>query len=350
MRSLIREGDRSQQVADVQTRLRSLGIEIDDETGVFGAATRQAVRTFQQQRDILVDGIVGPQTWSELVEASWRLGDRALYLRQPPMRGDDVSSLQTQLNALGFDAGRQDGIFGRDTDLAVRAFQKEYGVAEDGIFGAMSYAALIGLRVDRPGTTRHLREQISRNEHPGLRSATVVIDPGHGGADRGAPAGNRDEADVTWDIATRLAELLVLHGAHVRFTRTEVESPDASERAQRANAIDGDIFISLHLNEHDKTSAEGSSTYYFGGSSAGRELAERIQDELVELGLKDCRSHARSYTILKETRMPAVLVEPVFITNPQERERLSDPSFLREAAGAIARAVERYFNERDPGT
>ncbi len=349
MTSLIRQGDRSPEVGDVQARLRSLGIEIDDETGVFGRATHQAVCRFQQQRDILVDGIVGPQTWSELVEASWRLGDRALYLRHPPMRGDDVSMLQTQLNALGFDAGRQDGIFGRDTDAAVRAFQKEYGVAEDGIFGAISRAALMGLRVDRPGTTRHLREQLSRHQHPGLRSATVVIDPGHGGTDRGAGAGDRDEADVAWEIATRAAEILLQHGARVRFTRTEVEGPDASERARRANEIDGDIFISLHLNEHEKTSAEGSSTFYFGGSRAGEELADRIQDEIVALGVKDCRSHARSYTILKETRMPAVLVEPVFVTNPGERDRLSDPGFLGELAGAITRAVERYFDERVAG-
>lgn len=347
MSRLIREGDHSHEVSDVQMRLRSLGMAIDDDPGVFGRATRHAVRTFQQQRDILVDGIVGPQTWSELVEASWRLGDRALYLRHPPMRGDDVSVLQTQLNALGFDAGRQDGIFGHDTDRAVRAFQKEYGVAEDGIFGSKSYASLMGLRVDRPGTTRHLREQLSRNEHPGLRSAVVMIDPGHGGPDRGAHSTGRDEADIAWEIATRLAEVLLQHGARVRFTRTEVEGPDASERAQRANDIGADIFISLHLNEHDKTSAEGSSTYYFGGSSAGQELAERIQDELVGLGLKDCRSHARSYTILKETRMPAVLIEPVFFTNPDERERLEEPTFLSELAAAIARAVERYFEERD---
>ena len=347
MSRLIREGDRSQEVADVQTRLRGLGMEIEDETSAFGPSTRRAVRTFQQQREILVDGIVGPQTWNELVEASWRLGDRALYLRQPPMRGDDVSTLQTQLNALGFDAGRQDGIFGPNADAAVRAFQKEYGVAEDGIFGAASFAALTGLRVDRPGTTRHLREQLSRNEHPGLRAATVVIDPGHGGPDRGASAEGRDEADLSWDIAVRLAQSLIAQGARVRFTRTEVENPDPSERAQRANEIGGDIFISLHLNEHDKTNAEGSSTYYFGGSSAGQELAERIQDQIVRLGVKDCRSHARSYTILKETRMPAVLVEPVFITSPTDRDRLSDPSFLAELARAIAGAVERYFEERD---
>jgi N-acetylmuramoyl-L-alanine amidase len=347
MRQLIRRGDRSQQVADVQMRLRSLGIQINDETGSFGESTYQGVRAFQQLREILTDGIVGPQTWSELVEASWRLGDRVLYLKQPPMRGDDIAALQNQLNALGFDAGRPDGIFGRNTAAAVRAFQKEYGVAEDAIFGAATNAALSGLRVDRPGTARTLREKLTRTEHPGLQSALVIVDPGHGGSDPGERVDGLREADICWELSARLAERLATRGARIRFTRTEAEAPEATERARRANDILGDIFISLHLNVHGRADAEGSSTYYFGGSPAGEALADKILEELVELGLKNCRSHARSYTILKETRMPAVLVEPVFISNPTEAARLEDPHFLSRLAGAIARAVDRYFYERE---
>jgi N-acetylmuramoyl-L-alanine amidase len=347
MKALIREGDRSQQVADVQMRLRSLGIHIDDDSGTFGTSTRQAVRIFQQGREILADGIVGPQTWSELVEASWRLGDRSLYLKQPPLRGDDVASLQSQLNALGFDAGREDGIFGKNTASAVRAFQKEYGVAEDGIFGVVTNQALSGLRVDRPGTARHLREQLSRTEHPGLHTALIVVDPGHGGSDPGEKREGLREADICWELSVRLAEQLVEKGARVRFTRTEAEAPDASERARRANEIDGDLFVSFHLNAHEKASAEGTSTYYFGSSKVGGALAEKIQDELVDLGLKDCRSHARSYTILKETRMPAVLVEPVFISNPNEAARLDEPHFLSRIAASVARAIARYYDEKE---
>src|SRR5918999_1609321 len=179
---LIREGDRSQEVADVQARLRGLGYEIDDEPGSFGDDTRHAVRAFQQRRSILADGIVGPHTWEELVEASWRLGDRVLYLKHPPMRGDDVTSLQTQLNALGFDAGRGDGIFGPNTARGVRAFQKEYGVTEDGIFGARRHAALQGLRIDRPGTAAGLREEIHRRDGGGLEGTHLLLDPGHGPA------------------------------------------------------------------------------------------------------------------------------------------------------------------------
>lgn len=345
MNKLIREGERSNEVADVQSRLRALGYKIDDETGYFGANTKAAVRTFQQNRHILVDGIVGPHTWSEIVEASWYLGDRDLYLKHPPMRGDDVATLQARLNALGFDAGKEDGIFGIATDRAVRAFQKEYGVAGDGIFGLVSHSSLMGLRVDRPGTSAQLREELRRMEKPGIASAMVVIDPGHGGADVGTETPNGiTEADACWSIATRLADRLASFGARVRFTRTEPEGPDPSTRAERANEVDADIFLSIHLNTHDEPTAEGTSTFYFGGSRAGEMLADHVQEQLVRLGLRDCRSHARSYPLLRETRMPAVLIEPVFITNPDEGKRLEDQEFLSNIADAIAAGVRRFFD------
>ncbi|MDQ4095501.1 MAG: peptidoglycan-binding protein, partial [Actinomycetota bacterium] len=197
MRGLIREGDRSDEVADVQARLRALGLEVDDDSGVFGAGTKQSVRMFQQQRGLLADGIVGPDTWNALVEAGWHFGDRVLYFKNPPMRGDDVLSLQARMNALGFDAGREDGIFGRNTDAAVRAFQHEYAIAEDGIFGPQSFAALRGLRADRPHTAAGLREELRHLEGKEMQRSLVVIDPGHGGEDPGdlAPDG-LSEADL----------------------------------------------------------------------------------------------------------------------------------------------------------
>lgn len=349
MNKLIREGDRSNEVVDVQSRLRALGYKIDDEPGSFRASTVAAVRAFQQDRGILVDGIVGPHTWGQIVEASWYLGDRDLYLKHPPMRGDDVATLQGRLNALGFDAGKEDGIFGVATDRAVRAFQKEYGVAGDGIFGLVSHASLMGLRVDRPGTSAHLREELRRSEKRGIVTAMVVIDPGHGGADPGAVTPNGlTEADACWSIATRLADRLASFGAKVRFTRTEPEDPDTSERATRANEIDADVFLSIHLNEHAEPTAEGSSTYYFGGSRAGEALADQIQEQLTRLGLRDCRSHARSYPVLRETRMPAVLIEPVFISNRDEGKRLEDHEFLSNVADAIAAGIRRFFELSEP--
>lgn len=344
MRSLIRAGERSQRVADVQARLRTLGFAIGDELGRYESETIAAVREFQQSRGIIVDGIVGPNTWGELVEASWRLGDRSLYLRYPLMRGDDVTALQARLNALGFDAGREDGIFGIETDRAVRAFQKEYDVSEDGIFGHVSNAALGGLRVDRPGTSAALREELRLAEHSGVSSSVIVIDPGHGGEDIGdlGPSGTA-EGDMCWDIAARLQERLMDLGAHVHLTRTRTESPDVSERSRRANDLEADLFISIHLNSHEEAMAEGACTYYWRGSIAGERLADHVLGALVDLGISNCRSHPRAYQLLRETRMPAVLVEPCFITNPDEERKLFEPHFRSSIADAISSAVRHYL-------
>jgi N-acetylmuramoyl-L-alanine amidase len=341
---LIRLGDRSEQVSDVQFRLRAAGTRIEDEPGYFGPQTEAAVRSFQQQRTILVDGIVGPQTWSALVEASWVLGDRVLYLKHPPMRGDDVVMLQRRLNALGFDAGREDGIFGRLAHQAVRAFQKEYGIAEDGLFGPHTNNALRGLRVDRPGTAAGLREELQRTAGLQLSQAHIVIDPGHGGPDQGdRGARGATESEICWDLARLVAERLAQAGTQIRFTRTEPEDPDVSERARRANDVAADLFLSIHLNSHDEPTAEGACAYYFGGSSSGQALADAVQGELVKLGSRDCRTHARSYALLRETRMPAVLLEPAFISNPDEEKKLERLDHRTEIADAIVLGIRRYY-------
>ena len=336
-------------MADVQARLRALGHEVSDETGLYGESTAAAVRAFQQARAISVDGIVGPDTWTELVEASWRLGDRTLYLRRPMLRGDDVAELQRRLNALGFDAGREDGIFGDATARALKGFQREYGVPEDGIFGPLTHSALRGLRVDRPGLSAVLREELrwSRVE---LDGALVVIDPGHGPGDPGevSPRG-RSESELCWDLAVRVAHHLAEAGAGVRLTRTEAENPDASERARRANDLDAHAFVSLHLNHHDEPTAEGASTYYFMGSRLGEWLADNILAALVGAGAANCRSHPRRTRILRETRMPAVIVEPAFISNPDEAKRLEDADHREALSAAIAGGIRLHFEGWKPG-
>src|SRR5213080_2801941 len=136
-------GDRGGAVLDIQARLGSLGHPIDpNEHGNFGPSTEVAVRTFQERRHLIVDGIVDEHTWAELVEAGYSLGDRVLYLRYPYFRGDDVRDLQAGLNLLGFDAGREDGIFGGRTDRAVHDFQRNVGLPQTASSGSPPWRGL----------------------------------------------------------------------------------------------------------------------------------------------------------------------------------------------------------------
>jgi N-acetylmuramoyl-L-alanine amidase len=100
-----------------------------------------------------VDGIVGPETWRAIVDAGYRLGDRLIYHRVPMMRGDDVATLQAQLNSLGFDTGKVDGVFGPDTLTGLLDFQHNRQLAEDGISGRIvsDELRLMAMATQKPG-------------------------------------------------------------------------------------------------------------------------------------------------------------------------------------------------------
>jgi N-acetylmuramoyl-L-alanine amidase len=353
---LIRRGERSPAVQDLQARLERLGIDVAPQElgGDFGPTTEMAVCAFQQSRGLDVDGIVGDDTWRVLVESSWGLGDRILRLEEPNMRGDDVRDLQSRLNALGFAAGKHDGIYGRGTAAALRDFQRNLGISDDGLVGLETLKAFQRLRlVTRTGLWPRTREREARRASPpGVAGKRLVLDPGHGGDEPGArgPSGE-SEADLVFPLAAHLAERLEAEGAEVSLTRGPHDGPTDSERARRANEAVADLLISLHLNSHPNEMAQGVATYYWehGGiaSEPGEHLADLLQDHLVRCGLVNCRSHGKAYPILRETRMPAVVVEPGFITNPDEAKMLSAPGTAEPVIRAMVRAVRAYFRVAD---
>jgi N-acetylmuramoyl-L-alanine amidase len=345
-------------VLDIQARLVALGYHIDGgEHGEFGLTTERAVREFQQRRQLLVDGRVGGATWEELVEAGYSLGDRLLYLRYPYFRGDDVRSLQGGLNMLGFDAGKEDGIFGERTDRAIRDFQRNVGLPSDGILGATTVQALGRLRPvgAGPGRATVREAEALRRLSASLQGARIAVDAAFGGEEPGAvgPTG-LTEAEASFELASGLVEELYGRGANPFFLRHAESNPSVGERAAAANEEGAEVLVSLHLNSHDDPAAEGASTYFYGRegwvSQAGQWLAELIQAELIaRLGLKDGRTHPKALPLLRETQMPAVQVEPCFITNPREEGLLRDRSFRRQVASGIAEAIEAFFGKRASG-
>jgi N-acetylmuramoyl-L-alanine amidase len=353
---VLRRGDAGPDVAEIRSALSALELlpptNGSEGYGSFDAAVEHAVRAFQQRRGLITDGIVGPATYRALRGASFHLGSRPLaYLISSPVHGDDVFALQDRLTELGYDAGRPDGGFGPQTERALKNFQRDYGLVVDGICGAATVRALRQLSPRaRGGRPVFLREQEQvRRAGPRLRGKRIVIDPGHGGEDLGVAVAGLREADIAWDLARRLEGRMKATGMEALISRGPEHSPSEIDRARFANEAGADLFLSLHSDRNPSPKAQGVASFHFGTgngttSTVGELLAGFIQRELAaRTGLLDCRTHSMTWEIFTRTRCPAVRVEIGYLTNPDDRRRLSDPAFRDIVAEGILIAVKRLY-------
>jgi len=345
-------GDRGKEVLDVQTRLRGQGFELGREgvDGFFGPNTELALRSFQQQRGLLVDGRVGANTWRELVEAGYTLGDRLLYLREPPFRGDDVLELQVKLNLLGFNAGAERGVHDDDVERAVLDFQRNAGLPLDGIVGESTIAKLAALRKAESGREGKKIPERDRGfvAARSLTGQTVTVDPGHGGNDTGyVGASGCAEKSVTLDLGLRFAQLLRAEGCRVHMTRDGDERVPLYARADTANAASSTYFISLHANADASPAARGGAVYFFQRShyysEHGRRLAGYIGGRMDAAGVPWIGRFGRNYGLLRETRGIALIVEPLFLSNPADEALARRPEHIETLARALVGGLADYI-------
>ena len=289
----LRPGSRGEAVRDLQVRLGALGHPIPRvETGTFGVTTEQVVRSFQEQRGLRVDGICGPQTWSAVVESGYHLGDRLLYRRQPMLRGDDVAELQRRLNGLGFDSGREDGILGDDTTRALVEFQRNMGLLTDGICGAATLAVLDRVGTLAEGSVASVRERETLRRGPHRLEGQRVFVAAAPGFETLARA-----------VVHGLAEL----GAS---TAIDTSGENDSTLATEANRFAAHLFLAFRSGDTPGCRC----CFYESGrfrSEAGHAVAQAVSRELATvLGGTPCVA-GRTYAVLRETRMAAVICEPI---------------------------------------
>ncbi len=363
--SLLRLGDEGAQVRAVRERLVATG-DLPASAGAddtYDRTVERAVRAFQQRRGMLVDGIVGPQTYRALDGARWLLGDRILlFTAGHLMSGDDVATLQSRLLGLGYPCGHVDGVFGESTDDALRDFQRGVGLRADGLAGPHTLRALGQLaRAVTGGAPHALREADRvRSAGPNLRGRVVVIDPGHADDEPGAVVGELREADITLDLARRVEGRLAAVGVEVVLTRGLTGNPSQLERAELANSLRADLMLSLHCEAMvHAPQAHGVASFFYGSpdrggawSSTGEQLSSLLQREIVaRTDLLDCRSHPRTWDILRRTVMPAVRLEIGHLSHAGDAALLADPAFRDTVAEAIVVAVQRvYLQETDDST
>lgn len=187
-----------------------------------------------------------------------------------------------------------------------------------------------------------------------LAGKKIMLDPGHGGRFQGAIGQTGlKEKDVNLDVSLELQEDLVELGAEVRLTRsTDTEvlpggslRDDLQARCTPANDWPADLFISVHSNSNTNSNVNGTEVYHARNASSRSKVVGRLihQHMVDELGLKDNGLRAADFYVLKNTDMPAVLVETAYISNAGDEAKLGDETFRENTAHSIARGVRDYF-------
>jgi N-acetylmuramoyl-L-alanine amidase len=232
--------------------------------------------------------------------------------------------------------------------------------------------------------------EVTLAEQLGLKVRRVVIDAGHGGHDTGTVgAGGTQEKNVALAVALRLGQVLTDEGLEVLFTREDDHFVRLEDRARIANEARGDLFISVHCNSGAESSWRGVETYSLNLTSdryairlAAREntssaktmsdlqfiladlatrahtdesarLAERVQHSLVSrLSAKYVKAKDRGrkealFYVLLGAKMPAILVETGFLSNPEDEKRLATPAYEDDVARAIAAGVQDFLGYRE---
>ena len=358
MNAVFRHGDSGPAVAQITGLLNRIGLLGDgvvsapDPDCVYDGDVELAVRNFQQQRGLTVDGVVGPLTFRRLDEARWQLGDRILtHLPGRLMAGDDVYALQGRLLDLGFKVGRIDGYFGPDTEAGVREFQRNFGIPPDGTCGPATLKALTRLSpMVKGGAPNALRAQERiREAGPHLGGKIVVIDVGRG---HNLPDEYAEASDaILHDLAQRVEGRLVATGVQAFLTTPRWATPgEEADRAEFANRTGADLFVSLALDASTNQDACGVSAYFFGDanpdtwSSVGERFAGLVQREIVARSdLVDLRWHPKTWELLRHTRMPAIRLDAGYLTNPGDARRLRDSAFRDVLAEAIVVSVQRFY-------
>ena len=275
---------------DLQRRLSAAGFLAPGsaEDSNFCARTHSAVLSFQDSYGLAATGECDEQTWSALIETSWSLGERLLFLRTPNIRGDDVAELQTQLNRLGFNCGRVDGIYGQNVVDAVSEFQRNMGIAANGICS--------------PEFIEFLKQMGSQSgAGPGVAAVRESIDLGNTNA--------RDDARLVigyFTGGTQLAHALLRRAKQSHPLATSVDA-DASFQAQAANQFAADVYIGCEVSTGD-----GCIIYFYevptfvsvGGRNLALRVAAAISSRVPELSV---RAVGIRHPVLRETRMPAIL-------------------------------------------
>ena len=198
-------------------------------------------------------------------------------------------------------------------------------------------------------------DTLARNYSP-----KVIIDAGHGGMDSGASCEGVYEKELNLSLALMLGEMLKSSGYEVIQTRTEdimlgngtkgsAKMQDLKERVGLANSTDNAIFVSIHMNKFSQEKYSGLQVFYSANNKSSALLAEKIQNNIKEIiqnnNNREIKQAGSNIFLLDNIETPAVLVECGFLSNPEERTKLSTDEYRKELASVIYASVVEFLEQ-----
>ncbi|HVA27415.1 MAG TPA: N-acetylmuramoyl-L-alanine amidase, partial [Candidatus Baltobacteraceae bacterium] len=281
---------------------------------------------------------------------------------------------QTVRVALSLTGAKALGILPSATGLAITVGQDEVADAPRG--GSGSIGSVVSANEPQPLVTPVPADMYGQNPsgdtwkfgpptYVPTNPRLIVIDPGHGGGDRGASRNGLAEADLTLDMANRLRTILIARGWQVQMTRSDdhdvAATPTSSAEAEKmgyttsaandlqarddiANQAGARLFISIHVNAYINSGPDGTTTYYSKPSDVP--LARVVDRTLAQsLGTKDDGTVKSRLYVTLHADMPAVLVETAFLSNPDDFAKLNSPDWRQKVAQALADGIDKYTQQ-----
>lgn len=204
------------------------------------------------------------------------------------------------------------------------------------------------------GWTEEIIAKVQKKRNAkGPKQKLIVIDPGHGGDDQGAHSEGPhpyEEKVLTLATAVILKQYLQDLGYAVLMTRKEDRGVSLEKRAKYANDHGADLFISVHYNAAQNKQAEGVEVFFYRSeekpkrSKSSEMLAKLVLNSVIDKTKAKPRiAKHGNFAVVRETTMPAILIEGGFLTNDEERKKIMDKNYMKKIANGIASGVEHYF-------
>jgi N-acetylmuramoyl-L-alanine amidase len=172
----------------------------------------------------------------------------------------------------------------------------------------------------------------------------IMIDPGHGGNDGGAVGNDLVEKNLTLDIAMRIGDFLSAYDTEIFYTRKTDQTVTLEQRSSMANELNVDFFLSIHINAANGK-GQGFESYVYQGLSnrntgdIQKSIHNHVMRQLNEFNVTDRGLKEANFHVLRETQMPAILLENLFIDHSKNAELLKDSNFIKELSQAIGEGL-----------